>query len=69
MTQFVHLTVAGEGPLFGPGPLWSYQHKKLQLDQYRGINSQIATSLDVPYVDVRGAFLKFLEGYQGMKLT
>ena len=57
--------IVGEGPLFGPVPLWSYQQKKLQLDQYRSINNEIAASLGVPYVDVRGAFLKYLEGYEG----
>ena len=58
-------SVVGEGPLFGPVPIWSYNHKKIQLDQYRDINYEIAQAHQIPYLDVRASFKTVSDKFQG----
>lgn len=58
-------SVVGEGPLFGPVPLWSYNYKQFQLDEYRDMNYEIARSNGVPYIDVRDSFKMVFNNFRG----
>ena len=61
-------SVAGEGPLFGPVTVWEYYYKYDQLDRYNAINWEVASSLNVLFLNVRRSFLQFKSDYFGGRL-
>ena len=56
--------VLGEGhKFFAPKP-GRFHNKEAALNWYTTLNKETAASLDVPYIDIRQAFLDFIPSYQ-----
>lgn len=56
--------VLGEGHRYFAPKEDRFHNKEVMLDWYTTLNKETAASLDVPYIDVRQAFLDFIPSYQ-----
>lgn len=56
--------VLGEGHKFFAPKQGRFLNKEAALNWYTTLNKETAASLDVPYIDIRQAFLDFIPSYQ-----
>ena len=56
--------VLGEGHRFFAPKVDRFRNKEVMLNWYTDLNKETAASLNVPYIDVRQAFLDFIPSYQ-----
>ena len=54
----------GEGHKYFAPKQDRFHNKEVALDWYTALNKETAASLDVPYIDIRQAFLDFIPSYQ-----